>query len=155
MDNNFIFNFSVISGGNLTYEIPAGVADDYFTVDPIRGIVTTRASFDRETKDFYSVPIYVTESSTSNAYRNPLPHAKPTYGTTQFDMTTLVVKITDINDHAPEFRPGTCYPLAVPENNDAAIIHTIVAADLDDGPNGDIVYSILGKHSRFHSFFVH
>lgn len=96
-------------------------------------------------KDFYTVPIYVTESSYNSAYRNPLAHAKQVYGTSQFDVTTLIVKVTDVNDHAPEFRPGTCYPLAVPENNAPTIIHTIVASDLDDGPNGDIIYSILGK----------
>lgn len=63
----------------------------------------------------------------------------------QFDTTTLIVKISDINDHAPQFRPGSCYPLSVPENSDLAIIHTIVAMDLDDGPNGAIIYSITGN----------
>lgn len=130
-------------GGNLSYEIPTGVGDDLFTVDPVRGIVTTRAQIDRETKDFYTVPIYVTESIT-NAYGNSQT-LKPNDGTTQFDVATLVIKITDVNDHAPEFRPGTCYPLAVPENREASIIHTIVATDLDEGLNGDIIYSISGN----------
>lgn len=128
-------------GGNLTYEIPDGVADDHFIIDPLRGIVTTRAEFDRENKDIYIVPVYVTESSTpSPTYHNSLTQRQ----NSQFDVSTLVVKITDVNDFAPEFRPGTCYPLAVPENNGLAIIHTVVATDLDEGPNGDIVYSITG-----------
>lgn len=63
----------------------------------------------------------------------------------QFDIATLIITITDINDHAPEFRPGSCYPLSVPENSDLAVIHTVVATDLDEGANGEIVYSIIGK----------
>lgn len=63
----------------------------------------------------------------------------------QFDVATLHITITDVNDHAPEFRPGSCYGLSVPENSDLAVIHTIVADDLDEGANGEIVYSIIGK----------
>lgn len=57
----------------------------------------------------------------------------------------MLYSVLDVNDHAPEFRPGTCYPLAVPENHEATIIHTVVATDLDDGLNGDIIYTITGN----------
>lgn len=107
-------------------------------MDAIRGIVTTKGTFDRETKDIYTIPIYVIEAT------SPVSDQPNKKLNSQFDVATLVVKITDVNDHAPEFRPGSCYPLAVPENNDLAIIHTIVASDLDEGPNGDIIYSITG-----------
>lgn len=121
------------------------MADDHFTIDPIRGIITTRGQFDRETKDVYIVPVYVTESSMpSSTYHNSVTQQQRD-SNTQFDVTTLVVKITDVNDFAPEFRPGSCNPLAVPENSELAIIHTVVATDLDEGPNGEIVYSITGK----------
>lgn len=63
----------------------------------------------------------------------------------QFDVATLHITITDVNDHEPEFRPGSCYALSVPENSDLAVIHTIVATDLDAGANGEIVYTIIGK----------
>lgn len=134
----------VILGGNLTYEIPTGVADNHFTVDPIRGIVTTRGQFDRETKDFYTVPIYVTESTNGkyNSFAN-----KRGDSTAQFDVATIMIKITDVNDHAPEFRSGTCYALAIPENREPSVIHTVVATDLDEGSNGDVIYSISGKFS--------
>lgn len=130
-----------LAGGNLTYEIPRGVADDHFVVDPIRGIVTTRGKFDREIKDLYTVPVYVMDTS------NSLPSllSAESLANVQFDVATIVVKVTDVNDHAPEFRSGSCYPLAVPENSDMAVVHTVVATDLDDGPNGEITYSITGK----------
>jgi protocadherin-16/23 len=143
----------LFAGGNLTYEIPKGVADDCFTVDSLRGIVTTKGTFDRETKDSYVVPVYVMESaSISSPSTTTSTQLKSTANTksskvykSQFDVATIVIRITDVNDHAPEFRPGSCYPLAIPENNDLSIIHQVVATDLDEGLNGEITYSITGK----------
>lgn len=72
----------------------------------------------------------------------------------QFDVATIVIRVTDVNDHAPEFRPGSCYPLAIPENSELSIIHQVVATDLDEGPNGDITYSITGKQQQFAASFI-
>lgn len=143
------------------YEIPAGVGDDLFAVDSSRGIVTTRGNIDRESRSMYMIPIYVTEVTALNDFTNNFGYSKTnknviaatsataaavtTSSASLFDVATLVIKINDVNDHAPEFRLGTCYPLAVPENHEAAIIHTVVATDLDEGQNGDIVYTITGK----------
>ncbi|XP_053692497.1 protein dachsous [Sabethes cyaneus] len=124
---------------NLTYEIPKGTGEDHFMVDSIRGIVTTRGPFDRESKDLYTIPIYVTEQ---NRFKSAA--SKTSKDLSQFDVATLVVRITDVNDHAPEFFPGSCYPLAVPENNELSVIHTVVASDADEGLNGEITYSISG-----------
>jgi protocadherin-16/23 len=132
-------------------------------VDSTRGIVTTKGTFDRETKDSFTIPIYVMESN----YRSSLTSTTlPSIGAfkgnnqnydhyntkknnaniqnSQFDVATIVVRITDINDHAPVLRSGSCYPLAIPENSDLAIVHTVVATDSDEGANGDITYSIAG-----------
>ncbi|XP_067622961.1 protein dachsous [Eurosta solidaginis] len=163
-------SFNGGENGNLSYEIPAGVADNHFNVDRQRGIVTTRGQFDRETKARYTIPIYVydtnniaaaaaTASATSSASITTKSSttalsvgtetlaAFPTTATASsglFDIATIIITISDVNDHAPEFRPGACYPLSVPESNELAIIHTIVATDLDEGANGDIIYSIIG-----------
>lgn len=139
--NHFEF-FNFLAGGNLTYEIPKGVADDCFTVDSLRGIVTSKGTFDRETKDSYIVPVYVMETtqqikSTANTKSSKVYKS-------QFDVATIVIRIADVNDHAPEFRPGSCYPLAIPENNELSIIHQVVATDLDEGLNGEVTYSITG-----------
>lgn len=91
---------------------------------------------DHETKNHYLVSIYVTDSAKSG---NKTPSK------TQFDVTMLSVMVTDINDHAPEFRSGSCSPLSIPENNELAVVHTIVAMDLDSGNNGEITYSITGN----------
>ncbi|XP_058056650.1 protein dachsous [Anopheles bellator] len=132
---------------NLTYEIPRGVGEDHFVVDSFRGIVTTRGTFDREAKDVYTVPIYVTETSRFKKAVSPVLPSATHDGVAQFDVATLVVRVTDVNDHAPEFTPGSCYPLAVPENGELSVIHTVVATDADDGLNGDITYSIAGGNA--------
>lgn len=145
-------SFQLCLGRSLSFEIPAGVGDDLFTVDSNRGIVTTRGTIDRETKDVYMIPIYVTESVASD-FGSSFTYSKTNKNAlTLFDVATLVIKINDVNDHVPEFRPGTCYPLAIPENHEAAIIHTVVATDLDEGLNGDITYTITG---RIYSFAYH
>lgn len=93
------------------------------------GVVSTSGHLDRETKDSYVVPIYVSNSYTTGAK-------------TEFDVATLHITVGDVNDHAPKFRSGSCYPLFIPENNDQSVIHTMVASDLDAMQNGEIVYSI-------------
>lgn len=120
----------MVSGGNVTFHIPNHITDDAFQIDSNTARIYTTKVLDRETKDTYTIPVYVTDSRSS--------------GRTLFDISTLVIKITDVNDHAPEFKSGSCYRLAIPENNDFSIIHTVVAKDLDSGNNGDIAYSITG-----------
>lgn len=122
---------------NLTYSIPADVAHNHFAIDAVRGVVTTKAQIDRESVDSYSIPIYATEGSPS----------KLSGGSSKFDVAYLLIKVNDVNDHAPEFKPGTCYPLAVPENSETSIIHTVVATDADFGHNADIIYSISNGNS--------
>lgn len=96
------------------------------------GLVTLRGSLDREKVARYSVPILARSSKL-------------------LDITTLEVIVMDENDNSPEFRPGSCYTLAVPENQVASAIHTVAATDLDEEKNGEIFYSIVGESSvRMH-----
>ena len=115
------------TNGNLTYLIPEGIADGKFTVDPQTGSVATLAPLDRETKSNYVVTVYVRDGS--------FP--------AQYDTTTIVIQVLDVNDHSPQFGES-CYPLYVPENSDLSVIHTVVATDADWGANGDVTYSITG-----------
>ncbi|XP_076655070.1 dachsous cadherin-related 1 [Halictus rubicundus] len=110
--------------GNVSFSIPSNVASDKFAVST-RGLVTLRGPLNREETARYSVPILARSSKL-------------------LDISTLEVLVLDENDNSPEFRPGSCYTLAVPENQETAVIHTIAAADLDEGKNGEIYYSIVG-----------
>lgn len=57
------------------------------------------------------------------------------------------VNVLDVNDNPPAFKHGSCYPLAVPENNDPDVIHTVAATDKDIGANGVITYSIISGNN--------
>nr|CAD7585579.1 unnamed protein product [Timema genevievae] len=116
-----------IGGGNLTYSVPPGAAEDRFTVDARSGVVSVRAPLDREVRDRYALPVYVSNGAHAHG-----------------DLATVWVRVTDVNDNPPVFRPGACYPLAVPENSDLAVIHTVVAVDKDIEGNGEITYTIAG-----------
>lgn len=118
------------SNGNLTYIIPAGIGDNKFRINPSTGEIRTVATLDREEKEEYSLTIYVRDGSFPALY----------------DTASVLVSLTDINDHAPEFR-DSCYPLRVPENTDLSVIHTVLATDRDSGLNGEVTYSIVGGDS--------
>nr|CAD7198839.1 unnamed protein product [Timema douglasi] len=118
---------AAVGGGNLTYSVPPGAAEDRFTVDARSGVVSVRAPLDRETRDRYALPVYVSNGAHAHG-----------------DLATVWVRVTDVNDNPPVFRPGACYPLAVPENSDLAVIHTVVAVDKDIEGNGEITYTIAG-----------
>nr|ALL98470.1 dachsous Ex isoform [Drosophila melanogaster] len=136
---------------NLSYEIPAGVANDLFHVDWQRGIITTRGQFDRESQASYVLPVYVRDANrqstlSSSAVRKQ--RSSDSIGDTSngqhFDVATIYITVGDVNDNSPEFRPGSCYGLSIPENSEPGVIHTVVASDLDEGPNADLIYSITG-----------
>ncbi|XP_076174537.1 dachsous cadherin-related 1 [Ptiloglossa arizonensis] len=110
--------------GNVSFSVPGNVASDKFSVSP-SGLVTLRGPLNREETSRYSVPIFARSSKL-------------------LDISTLEVLVMDENDNSPEFRPGSCYTLAVPENRETSVIHTIAATDLDEGKNGEIYYSIVG-----------
>lgn len=62
-----------------------------------------------------------------------------------YDMTTVIVKVLDVNDNAPIFTASTqVLDLQIPENANMAVIHTVEAYDADLDDNGLISYYIAG-----------
>uniref|UniRef100_A0AAR5P542 Cadherin domain-containing protein n=2 Tax=Dendroctonus ponderosae TaxID=77166 RepID=A0AAR5P542_DENPD len=120
-------------GGNVSFFISPGIADDTFEIQSPSGKVLTRKPLDREILESYLLSIFVTDTS------QDMP---------MFDKTLLHIRVLDINDHAPRFQPESCQRLAIPENTEAAVFHTVVANDMDSGPNGDVSYSITSGNIR-------
>ncbi|KAL8622280.1 hypothetical protein ACOMHN_043803 [Nucella lapillus] len=121
------------NNGNLTYSILRGIAGDKFAVDPITGVITTTKPLDREKQDSYTVTVNVKDDGYPAL----------------FDITTVVVKVLDVNDHSPVFEKAL-YQLQVPENQPQSFVISIVASDLDVGINADIVYTISdGNDGKF------
>ncbi|XP_074037726.1 dachsous cadherin-related 1 isoform X2 [Leptinotarsa decemlineata] len=122
----------ITNDNNITFIIPPAMAHSTFEILSPSGEVLTKKPLDREEVEAYVIPIYVSDW---------------THSMTLFDSTTLVIKVTDVNDNTPKFQPGSCYRLSVPENSETAVIHTVTAEDLDEGPNGDVSYSITSGNN--------
>ncbi|XP_011385050.2 protocadherin Fat 2-like [Pteropus vampyrus] len=70
------------------------------------------------------------------------------------DMTTIVVNITDINEHRPRF-PKDLYSVRVLENAFVGDVVLTVSATDEDGPlNSAITYSLVGGNQLGH-FDIH
>nr|KAG5699634.1 hypothetical protein BaRGS_005082 [Batillaria attramentaria] len=72
----------------------------------------------------------------------------------QSDSMDVIVKIQDVNDHTPIF-PMNVYRFHLPESKPVnEIIMKFVATDIDEGRNGELVYSILrgNEEGRFGIF---
>uniref|UniRef100_A0A3Q1F4D5 FAT atypical cadherin 3b n=1 Tax=Acanthochromis polyacanthus TaxID=80966 RepID=A0A3Q1F4D5_9TELE len=108
--------------------------NDFFSIDPVTGIVILEKSLDRESRDSYRVRVQATD-------RAGLPCLP------QVDLTILVL---DVNDNAPVFQRRD-YGVTVPE--DVAVgteVIRVLATSADIGPNAEITYNIrsgneLGK----------
>lgn len=139
-----VSSFEGHNGTRLKFVIPDKAAGDMFSIDSTSGSVHTKGRLDRETKSVYRIPVFVFETESIGQRKNEKARDLENSVYRSYDMTTVLVNVLDENDNAPEFAVGSCYTLSVPENNDLTVIHTVAAFDLDDGHNGEIVYSITG-----------
>ncbi|XP_034945653.1 protein dachsous [Chelonus insularis] len=106
---------------NITFRIPTGIHDDKFGVSST-GIVTLRKALNNKILTSYHIPV-IAESNNL------------------FDVTILEVNVQKKN--SPKFLPGSCYTLAIPENQENSIVHTFATFGVDTESN-DIQYSIIG-----------
>ncbi|KAK3100154.1 hypothetical protein FSP39_015442 [Pinctada imbricata] len=121
------------SGENsqLTYSLPEGTANNIFTLDSTTGQIRVKQGLDREVQSSYILTAYVKD----NGY--PV----------QFDMTTIIINVTDVNDNTPTFTEQNVH-LEVPENTQQPFIHKVLATDKDAGENARLRFSIIGGNTN-------
>lgn len=58
----------------------------------------------------------------------------------------------DVNDHGPKLKHDSCHAFTVPENQEPSVVRTVAAVDPDWGPNGHVMYNIVGGNggNKFH-----
>uniref|UniRef100_A0A3Q3FBD3 FAT atypical cadherin 3b n=1 Tax=Labrus bergylta TaxID=56723 RepID=A0A3Q3FBD3_9LABR len=111
---------------------------EFFSIDPVSGMVILERPLDRESQDSYRVRVQATDQAGQQGALS-----------SQVDLTILVL---DVNDNDPVFQRRD-YGVTVPE--DVAVgtdVLRILATSADIGPNAEITYSIrsgneLGKFS--------
>ncbi|XP_070544624.1 protocadherin Fat 4-like isoform X2 [Ptychodera flava] len=87
------------------------------------GVVTTKLNLDYETTKDYTVVITASDGLHENS-------------------TTLVIAIEDANDNSPVFNE-TSYIFYVLEETVGEVAGNVWATDMDEGLNGQVVYSVL------------
>ncbi|XP_060910932.1 protocadherin Fat 3 [Labrus mixtus] len=111
---------------------------EFFSIDPVSGMVILERPLDRESQDSYRVRVQATDQAGQQGALS-----------SQVDLTILVL---DVNDNDPVFQRRD-YGVTVPE--DVAVgtdVLRVLATSADIGPNAEIIYSIrsgneLGKFS--------
>ncbi|XP_017396001.1 protocadherin Fat 2 isoform X2 [Cebus imitator] len=120
------------------YRVVSGNEQGRFRLDARTGILYVNASLDFETSPKYFLSIECTRKSSSSLS----------------DITTVVVNITDVNEHRPRF-PQDPYSTRVLENALVGDVILTVSATDEDGPlNSDITYSLVGGNQLGH-FAIH
>ncbi|NWX47495.1 FAT2 protein, partial [Steatornis caripensis] len=134
-----VLNLSALTRDNaenteIKYEIVNGNDHGKFQLNPNTGALYINGSLDFEASHEYYLSIEGTRKGSASLS----------------DVTMVVINITDINDHAPEFIQD---PYFADIREDAAvgeIILTVSADDLDGAMNNQITYSIVGGNPLGH-----
>ncbi|XP_041864735.1 protocadherin Fat 3 [Melanotaenia boesemani] len=114
----------------LSYRITAGNPQNFFTINPKTGLITTTArKLDREQQAEHFLEVTVIDGPV----------------TTRQSTVWVIVHIEDVNDNPPTF-PEVTYRISLPErdrNKRGEPVYRVFAYDRDFGANGNITYSII------------
>uniref|UniRef100_A0A672H9K0 FAT atypical cadherin 3b n=1 Tax=Salarias fasciatus TaxID=181472 RepID=A0A672H9K0_SALFA len=114
----------------LSYRISAGNPQNFFSINPKTGLITTTArKLDREQQAEHFLEVTVIDGPV----------------TTRQSTVWVIVHIEDENDNMPTF-PEVTYRISLPErdrNKRGEPVYRVFAYDRDFGANGNITYSII------------
>ncbi|KAM6933567.1 protocadherin Fat 3-like [Xenentodon cancila] len=114
----------------LSYRIISGNPQNFFTINPRTGLITTTSrKLDREQQSEHVLEVVVSDGG-------PGPQQSTVW---------VMVQVLDENDNRPTF-PEKVYQVRLPvreRRKKAEAIYRVFAYDHDEGPNGDLLYSIV------------
>ncbi|XP_064600895.1 protocadherin Fat 4-like [Liolophura sinensis] len=118
------------SGSNAAFTYTISPAT-HFSIHSTTGIITTSASFDRETTSKFELTVEATDQGSP----------------AQTGTSTVTVEILDRNDNSPVIT-GT-YDTSIPEDlAQGSVVFTVTAFDVDEGSNADLVYTISAGNTN-------
>ncbi|KAH8260379.1 hypothetical protein KR026_010588 [Drosophila bipectinata] len=116
------------------YEILSGNELNWFSMDPLTGLIVTARPLDREVSDSVELSI-----SARDGGPNP-----------KFAYTQLKVTILDENDEAPQFTQSRLN-VTLSENSPAQTLVAVLAAtDHDQGTNGSVTFALAPSVERLY-----
>uniref|UniRef100_A0A8C6EJR5 Cadherin-23 n=1 Tax=Microcebus murinus TaxID=30608 RepID=A0A8C6EJR5_MICMU len=120
------------SGNYALIEYSLGDGEGKFAINPDTGDIYVLSSLDREKKDLYIL--------TALAKDNPGDVAS----NRRENSVQVVIQVLDVNDCRPQFSKPQ-FSTSVYENEPAGTsVITMMATDQDEGPNGELTYSLEG-----------
>ncbi|XP_043843520.1 protocadherin Fat 2 isoform X3 [Dromiciops gliroides] len=114
--------------GVIQYFLRDGTDLATFSIDQDTGLLSTARQLDRENKAEHILEVAVQDNG------------KPGLQST----SRVVVRILDVNDNSPTFSHKR-FKIRLPERQGATVprpVYRLVASDRDEGPNGQVTYSI-------------
>ncbi|XP_030621866.1 protocadherin Fat 4 [Chanos chanos] len=117
------------TNGQIRFSITSGNTNSDFRIDSVTGIISVAKQLDREVRPSYSLVVQAADRGSSS----------------RVDRATVNIVLLDVNDCLPTFELSP-YVVNVQENlgNLPKNILQVVARDDDQGPNGQISYSLSG-----------
>jgi len=110
-----------------------------FTIESQTGYVRTAASIDREAVQ--QITVVVAATTTSPRRRR--------------STATLVVTVTDVNEHSPVFADTETSVRVMEDVVEGFLVATVVARDADTGDNGRVSYRIVSGNDKGHFALDH
>ena len=115
---------------HITYDITNPQHKRFFAIDPVSGEVTSKIVFDFEVQQLYEVLIMASDGG-NPALQSQTPGK-------------LRVHITSVNEFTPKFTKSV-YDVSVAENAPVGqSVTQISATDEDRGPDGEVLYELVG-----------
>ena len=114
----------------LQFSIESGNDEGKFFVNP-RGEVVLVSSLDRETTESYTLIISVMDGANQSAT----------------NQTRVVITVSDINDHPPQFNQSSYMFYVTEESNTTTDVGGVLAISNDAGQNAIISYQITGGNN--------
>uniref|UniRef100_A0A1Y1MVJ3 Fat-like cadherin-related tumor suppressor homolog n=1 Tax=Photinus pyralis TaxID=7054 RepID=A0A1Y1MVJ3_PHOPY len=117
----------------ISYKISAGNVPVSFAINSSTGLITTTMRrLNREHQEEHTLEVLIADNG------------KPPLSST----TRVVIKVEDVNEHAPEFEDNF-YKVQIPSSASLdAPVFQVLAYDKDSGANGEIRYSIKSGKGR-------
>ncbi|XP_070553228.1 protocadherin Fat 1-like isoform X2 [Ptychodera flava] len=120
----------------ITYRLTGGNEHGKFRIDPKSGVITVVEPLDFEMASDYYLTVQAVDGGDQP----------------QHDLTTVSINVTDANDNSPIFNQQI-YSTEIPEAAQVGdSVLQVMASDVDSGPNGDVVYTIVhgDRLGQFH-----
>ncbi|XP_053399963.1 cadherin-related tumor suppressor-like [Mercenaria mercenaria] len=117
--------------GEVSYDIIDGDIEGQFRIDSKTGIIYTTALLDRETTPSYSLVVMATDMAETVSERRTAT-------------AEVLLTLLDVNDYSPEITSSAI--IHVRENTPLnTAVHNFTVRDLDEGPNGQVEFSVVSK----------